>query len=360
MEWYTEDFKQKYKELTRLQKSAPKKDMSKISDTISTIHTLLYSPPTNKYQKRSDFLIEQDYKYYSNTPFLWPYLEDFAQTIMPQYYDDEPRIFLLSDDSLFSLVHDFYVHGTDNKTKDLFLKMYKKRESTVKISNNPDISGTNTYSVFLPYYETTYITMNKENTFTDVAILGHEYGHGVQYLTNYSPKIYHTVFSEIASQFFEFLTLYYYSNIKEFDDYALLAQYNELDSLVIYANVLSEEIELLKRIDNKKNIKREISKLLKKDKEMVRLVLEYNPSYNYPHLISGLIAIELIWIYLQDKEEAFNLLRKILNVNYNMNDAHVFNKILSLGIVPGRHLEDYKNIVINNMDKKYIRIRSNY
>ena len=66
----------------------------------------------------------------------------------------------------------------------------------------------------------------------------------------------------------------------------------------------------------------------------------------YHYGISYLTAIELYMIYLSDPQIALDLLLKIIKVKDLTSDGYL-NYIKSLGIIPGSHIKEYVDLLIN-------------
>ena len=210
-DWYKKELEAKLRELKRLVKTASGEQREVINETISTIEDNLVKPC-----RLVNYTLEERllYEYQNMIEFrpLWDLCESLADLsdneILKLPY---PKLDLKNKEVL-ELTHDFFKNVTPSWIYDLFMKIFKQRTNLHFINYNKSLFYADT--VFLKYYNTCYIQMARKYEFSDIPTLAHEFGHGIQFLSNYHANIFTNLkaFSEIVSSFFEFICGYYYAH----------------------------------------------------------------------------------------------------------------------------------------------------
>ena len=149
-----------------------------------------------------------------------------------------------------------------------------------------------------------------------LSTLTHEYGHGIGALLNDNRYNNGNTFSEIESFFFELIGLDYYRKATNDPFYDKLNK-KYINNLIMRChNIMSIENSCEEALSSKatsyRSIKDKCMKLLTdngysfKD-EPINLNLEISYAY------SALAALELFYIYKEDKKASFDILEKIVN-----------------------------------------------
>lgn len=148
----------------------------------------------------------------------------------------------------------------------------------------------------------------------------HEFGHAIQFATNYKTSIYNelNIYIEIISIFFELICNEYFIN--NFKREAIINGYNTLSKHLSSAQNLNSELTLLKIIQIKANetlttLRKNIDELLEVlTKEDISHIMTLRPARDYIYVIAFNIATNLFMIYKNDPDYAFYLVYKIINL----------------------------------------------
>lgn len=351
--WGLENFKDKYKRLVSLYNDASLSDKEKISFTLKTMRRNLFFKENNP-AFTSDKL-DSDYFYFLDG-------KDFAHVIervsKENWESRKKNVYCprLSDDELYCLVHDFYRDMTDEETFKTFMYMFKRRDkwlhTTRLMEVNPD-----PWSLFLPYFNEVHIRCRRDRlSLNDPVNLAHEYGHGVQFLTNFHPNIFsgNEFYVEIVSIFFELLMFEYLSGIPEF---CPAAEYGR--ARILHNNIkVSEEVNSYGKIlelwgfvfslpfsHGKKILNNEVRALYGNECSIKSLV-EKDLVKDIPYIVGYAFAIEILMNYKKDREWGLAILRGLLEIDLSRPCTEYYQELLKLGITPGEHLEEYKQHIL--------------
>lgn len=358
--WYYNKFGSQLEDLKRLRKQADGESLAKIDETISILESLFYEDEIYTVLKE-----ECLFNRISGELGRLEDISDFLDVIMPlssdEGFDWDTRYIStpkLTDEELFSLVHDFYRDSTDAELFKIFRGMFKKRNRLVHLSRLQEIEPISE-SIFLPYYHKVHIRMKRKRTINDILELSHEYGHLVQYLMNYDKAFFESnyMFTEIVSLFFELLNADYLKHFEEFRSASIQSQtrtYNSMledsDLLLIETGILSLWVELIDKGVPKVNetLERELNNYVKDYKKItLGELLDMNLPLEFIYVLGYIIAIELFMIYSKDRDRGLYLLKKLIAIDISLPKKEYFKAILELGIQPCESLEDYKSHIIN-------------
>lgn len=146
--------------------------------------------------------------------------------------------------------------------------------------------------------------------------MAHEYGHGIQFLTNFNGTLLNSLyaFHEIVSTFFELLCIEYYAKDTEIGKKAIAANYEFWNIICESAFSLTRELQILKLIKNNssknpRSVRKSIDFFTKhSDSDELSDIVEVCPSQDFIYIIGYVFAVELYLIYEKDQDYAFYLL----------------------------------------------------
>ena len=350
--FYENEFRKRIKELKEIRKKSHPNERVLIDETIRTMINIIDYYKNNNDPKLVD-AIESDYLFLKSNSFLWENVRKFALIDAPNIYGEFifENSLDISDDEVIGLTHDFYKNATDKKTFDTFLKIYNKRNKNLGIFQDPTTEFV-ADTVFLPYYQDSFIQLNRKNTYDDVGALIHEYGHSIQHLTNFNPTLYDTVFAEVISVFFEIISFDYYANVKGLQYSTAMAQWDDFNSRILFADDLTDEFDIIKQIKRRKkgrSVREKIAQYAKQDASSLQGFVEYNTSENLKYVIAELFGIELYMIYRKDRDKAMYIIHKIMELNLNLSSEDYYKEIEKLGIHLNRKVGEYQDHLYKRM-----------
>ena len=355
--WYTNELKKVYSQLLDIREKDGSND--KLDLIIKVIENTFQDDikeniPFNTIIKDNltfpRHFLNKEYKIYTKTSFLWPYIDIFSKHKYNYKHQKENKLDL-SNDELIYLTSDFYQNGTNKKVYEIFIKLLNNSKFHF-IEDNSDINFLGD-CVYLPYYEKYYVQIVREPTFSDIATISHEFGHGIQMHFNPSYSIYSGIYVEIVSSFMELLCYEYFSYIKYFKKDALQVLQETYTSTIDYAIRMQKELNILKEISSSNNhiLNSNIKKFFNENPGLINDIIYENPTDNYIYIIGLLIAIELFIIYLNDSDKSFYYLFKIMNISANISSKDYFNRLLTLGINPCENLYSFDNYLKRRLTK---------
>ena len=249
----------------------------------------------------------------------YQYLLDIAGEIREKEdldYDYESDI-RLSDNDIFELIYDFFKNGTNEYFFNIFFQIYKNRNKNIIIYRDLEAPFLGE-SQFYPHNNSYKCIICADSEFNDydyIPILAHEMGHAIEFLSNFHPYLFYvnSNYAEIISTFFEMICNYYFSN--NFKKEAL--------SYAIYED----------------NVKRCFADFFI-DFESYKVAIKA-----LPYVIGKSIALEIFMKYIKDKDEALYLVKKIIEIPKFIEPKEYYNRILNLGIIPNKSLDEYESIL---------------
>ena len=223
-----------------------------------------------------------------------------------------------NNDDIVEFTEDFIKKMTTPKIYD----KYKEIMSNHTMLNIKYLKENNNYAgvtLFDSILNKRYISVNRNNTLLDLIILPHEMFHNIfnddndetlnsyncYYLTEVEGCLANILFAEYYKNNYSFYENFFY-------DYYNAVLRTEIDQLVI-RNSLLDAAKTSKKIRlNKLNKHLSLYEIpqFSKEKELARYV-SIPQDINIKYSISQLAAIDLFYIYKEDKELAFYLLKNI-------------------------------------------------
>lgn len=267
------------------------------------------------------FIEEENILYLQRHLYLFNLVEEISKRkLFPDYTND--RYEKLSKKDLLELVHDFFKNSTNEEFYEIFLRMIRNREITLYKNKKDDFDA---FTFYWPHIDKviTVIHCNNYGTGNDFAyvpIIAHEVGHGIDAIINFhiASQQENAIYSEIVSTFFELICNYYFYNTVYVED-AISYAYEFYNDIIQKAKLLSSYKAYENPIEN--------------------------PITFFPYIVAFNIAVELFIIYLNDKDKAFYLLKKLIEIPKFIPHEEYFNRILDLGIKPNNSLDKFENVL---------------
>lgn len=346
--WYHKYLRQKYNELKKLQKA---QDSLEIKQALASIEAELLPTRREKAQKARDIFFNE-YQVFKKSKFLWDDLITFAELGEEKIdFDDSALEANFSKEELFALSHDFYRDATTKELFAQFMHFFKQRNRNVHIFKDPSLDF---YAdvFYLPYYKELFMQVKPRGEYGDVAVLNHEYGHGIHFLNNFHGNFYdkNNVFIEIISTFFEYLTLLHYSQNGDHQYAALTSLVDDFEERKCYAENIQmfllykdyiglescgSKLEEIKAIDS--------FLLYNGESNIEEMYTEGKISDDIMYVFATIIVCELLCIYLNDPDKAFDLLNELMHIDPTLPPEKYYQAILDLGIYPNNSVLDFNN-----------------
>lgn len=252
----------------------------------------------------------------------------------------------ISKEDMLDLLHDMF-KSCGRKIYKLYSKMEKDRERLVNFNIDENSSFGVIYPI--PILRKSYISVGTSDNLmkNTLSTLTHEYGHGIGSLINDNRYNNGNNFSEIESFFFELIGLDCYRKATNDPFYDKLNKKYISNLIMRCHSIMSIENSCEEALSSKttsyKSIKDNCMKLLTdkgynfKD-EPINLNLEMSYAY------SALAALELFYIYKEDKKEAFNILEKIVNRDKEEDEIDSINNRLILCKSLTKQIKEIKHV----------------
>lgn len=342
--WYTHTFKDKDIELAKLLEEQPDNYLASITrQVIKNIN----EDEMDGVLFRSDhqFLRQtllMEYDCLKPALFLKDKIKFFADIDSKQLnLNPNSKLYIIRKNEILDLLHDFFKNATTPEFDKIFSKIVSLKNICVFSDDSVTFDGD---SIYLPYYEEQYMRFNYSFNFNDAVTGAHESGHGIEQYLNPASSLYFGLFDEVISTFFEFLFANYYTNSPDFSEDSITCSALQFYRNNYTASRLLDDFYLVKQVEPKGNrtLEESVRYYIRKNKKFVRDVLNSNTLNDFPYMIGYLIAIELYYIYLQDRDKAFYLVKKICEMHHSDDYGGFINYLEFLGININEHVEDYQ------------------
>ena len=252
---FKNELKEKQKELEKILLRTPQSSKKIILDTIDSIRINLSK---ERIPGSIDILLEEDYKELISSRFLWSQIQELSaiksdtQEIEEDNFNLTPEYWSMSIKEIIDYLHDFFKYGTNKKTWEIFQKIYNENKKSIRFINGDALDYTGEI-IYLEFFKKFYIMGCRQNEFEDIMTFAHEFGHAIQFATNYKTSIYKelNIYIEIISIFFELICNEYFIN--NFKREATINGYNTLSKHLSSAQNLNSELTLLKIIQIEPN-----------------------------------------------------------------------------------------------------------
>lgn len=327
-------------------------DKDKILDTIETMECLWDENEQSLNPKPLKELAVRHKEVFKGNSFLFEYF--FEYLLNQDIWCTRPRQFFeLSDNDLIELVHDFFRESLDKKLYQTFSKCLKRRGQNIYFHNLMGFREAD--CIYLDYFKEVLIRVYRKDDIDDVASLAHEFGHGIQFMENYSTDIYsrQRVFIEIVSSFFEILSLEYLKGFDRYKDSAISKaavtfnkSLDQTSDVILEHEILDDLGEGEFQKGNKYFEQVLNGKIEEAVGKSLRSIIKKGNIDGMMYSIGYLIAIELFVLYKYDREKALDVLKRLIRLSYRMSSEEYFKNIQSLGLNPCSHIEEYKSHII--------------
>ncbi len=320
MGWSTKDLREDLKVIKNLYKM--EKNPKKKEELLTAMHTVLLniadieageSHNTKQYDIWRLFNDITCYDMYY--PFLRKYRDRYLNSeyqYEPVKKKDIPKCNLTEND-VYDLLDDFY-KSTPKGNYRIFSNLFKDRDKYI----NYDLKGKcfDGITYMVPIVKKNYMSIGAHGDKRDLLeTLTHEYGHAIGARLNDKRYYSDDTFVEIESLFMSLIGIDYYHEKTNDEYFKMLLKKKVYD----YA-VSSQEVLMFKNVhDNTFRYMKDNDSALK----LCDIYLEkegFNPNKvnidiedSMKYIFSYMVAIELYEVYKEDKELAFNLLKKIVN-----------------------------------------------
>ncbi len=209
----------------------------------------------------------------------------------------------------------------------------------------------------MPYGRKVHIRFKRTGGINDFLDLCHEYGHAVQFLTNFDLGFYgeNDIFTEIVSIFFELLSLEYMTTVDEFRCVAYSHRGKYFEDIAESSGFLVLEQDLLSlwEIEKEESKRPRISILDKEVQDSIvdgedatmEELLNMNLSNEFIYCLGYIIAVELLENYRVNREWGLYLLKELMRIDQSLPREEYYQRILCL-VTPNEHLDDYKRHIM--------------
>lgn len=220
----------------------------------------------------------------------------------------------------------------------MFLKIYNQNKKSIHIIDKDYSYPGDT--LYIDYFNKTYIQVYKDHTFEDLTTLAHEFGHAIQFNSNYNINYFKdlNVYLEIVSIFFELLCCEYFYK-SEFKLNALASEYSAIYDNIESCKDLKEEFKIFRKInylehENKNDLKNKISKIASSlPIEYTKYFINILPRDYYIYSFAFVVASNLIKLYKKDRDFAFLILKELINIDLKVNAYKYYQELENLDLV---------------------------
>ena len=164
------------------------------------------------------------------------------------------------------------------------------------------------------------------------------------------------VYVEIISIFFELICNEYFVK-GEFTRPAIITSYSTLDEHLENAKNLKNEFVLLNAIsitkyENRLQLRSNIDTLVENlNQDDISNIMFLRPGRDYIYVFAFLVATNLFMIYKMDRDKAFYLVNKIINLSGQLTCEEYFHELEKLELLDANKTKDYTNFIHNRSRK---------
>lgn len=290
-------------------------------------------------------------KYRFFKPF-YPLAEEFLNTdfdIGDNSYEPQYTILNISDDEAFSTIEDFY-HEQGEFFSSGFDEFEEEAEDHLKFIDASD--NTDGEMVFLKSIGDAFVFCPNYSNITKMTILSHEVEHVIDCFKN--PNFYENLLiRETVSMFMEMIAGDYCANRYNLDNDHIQRKLVIHSILKNHFRIFIDKIDMLEIIDKNSSLSREeIAEILSNngfDLDCIIFLMEKNITEDFFYILAYLIALEVYFIYYDDKDKALNILKDII---LNGNDYNILDIISKYGIILNRSVNTYEQKVLGKIKKQ--------
>ncbi len=360
--WEEKVLRPRLEKLQELRKNAKGESLVTIDKNIEIILSEL-----EREERGIDTLDELSYEMYKikkMRPFMG-IIRDFVVEYC--YYPRIEKCAILGKRGQYELLHEFFSKALDPELFNVFMDIFRYRDSNI---HDAEYNGKSGRTIYLPYFDEVHIGINRNYTIEDLATLGHEFGHGIEYKTNYRENMFYEngMFMEAVSCFFEILMLDFLKGKEMFSSSAMEYQQRTYFYECYFGNAILVENYLFKRwLKDRRMSDKAFSKLLKDDVKSFRDRLfsdDEEPSveglvgkeyhFNGRYIVSKSLAIDLFILYFHDRDKALEKLHEYLSLDTGMPSVAFMEELKKRGFTFNESIEEYTEYLD---DEKRIALR---
>ncbi len=326
-------------------------EKAKYLDDIQTLEYVIYSlthndkgemitPPLKE-------IINDELELLKPYRFLWADLIKYGN-ILKNYpisskYNSDIKANLTD---IYNFINDFYA-STNNYFYNYFAREFKNRDKYIRLAVLPEFSG---QAFHLQTFKETFIEANYTQSFNVVSTLIHEYGHAIHFNINYPLQSFDIMipYHELLSLFFELISYDYAKNTNFYPEAANLTKINSIAYDINNFYFFRTELLILKLKQQNisiPNLKNEAKRRYGIEKNDFNNIFQMLGSDKISYMASMMLAIELLYLYRQDKDNALWILKNIATYD-KLNPRKLYKYILEMGIKPNENVENfYKSLV---------------
>ena len=193
-----------------------------------------------------------------------------------------------------------------------------------------------------------YISIQTTGTLQDYISFVHEFSHVNAALINPDHATYNkSCLFEVDALLMEMLDLDFING--PYDKESAFYKIDIFNDYVYSARIACEKMNLLAELTDKElNSKSYLESYLKSkgysDDEISDVLFSPIDSH-YNYIYACMVAIELYFRYLSNKDEALDLLESVINLTCDEPGQYI-QEVAKLGIVVGEHVNDYRNMLM--------------
>ncbi len=349
MSWEEKVLRPRLEKLQELRKNAKGESLVNIDKNIEIILSEL-----EREEREIDTLDELSYEMYKIQK-MRPFMKTIKDFVVEYcYYPRIEKCAILGKKGQYELLHEFFSRAVDPELFKVFMDIFRYRESNI---HDAEYDGKSGRTIYLPYFDEVHIGINRHYTIEDLATLGHEFGHGIEYKTNYRENMFYEngMFMEAVSVFFELLMLDFLKGKEMFSSSAMEYQQRTYFYECYFGNAILVENYLFKRwMKDKRKSERAFSKMLRDDLKSFRDFLFYddeeptkevlaskNYHFNGRYIVGKSLAIDLFILYLHDRDKALEKLHEYLSLDTGIPSVLFMDELRARGFTFNKHVEEY-------------------
>ena len=321
-------------------------DISVLEQLVNFLFNTFPSDRNKDYLK----VLKKEASEYKTGAIIVPHIESFLnqgmfipEVIEPRYTDIH-----LSDNDTIKIAKEFYAQ-TDKFFSDKLESFLENGNSHIEFFNpRPGWDGC---SFLLPNQNDAYVTIPNHCTISKLSIAIHELQHVIDFFHN-NTFSYQFLVREISSLFMEMISLDYIGKKLELEEDSYIRRFYLHSIIKTDGFCFLAKDELLNAIKEHSQLSSgDLVKFLHDEFEYTKKEL-YNFSLNdikslSLYQISYLIAIELYYIYQQDKKVALNILKDIILKANDQNFMHILN---NNGITLNKSVVQYEDDLCRKLE----------
>lgn len=304
----------------------------------------------DKMEESNDFslidLYQQNKQDFYSIYFLWDVFEEmYENTSGPaKLYLDKINF---SNEELINLAINFFKFLGEPFSRTI--REFLNKPNCVNFSlKNKDYAG---LTIYLESINEVYINLRRDYSLYDYITIVHELTHAFTFKFQSNNK---ECYDEIETSFMELVAAFSFFEQSKSEESFNFLEYllNRYRFLMIISHKIISLIKIeqnLKRdfVDENELKKVAASKLYLNENKL-EYVLE-NALFVKRYLTCRVFALELFMLYIQNKDVALDILKKIINLKY-VDNLQYYNNLIKLGLIPGQSLKDFISL-IKNIDK---------